>query len=183
MHFEELNIPLSIATTDLQLGETVFWQGHGDIVEPIVASLSLPGLFPPVAIGARQLVDGGIADNTPLDRAIELDARTVLAIDCICCGPDARPFNSLFEIIARSFSIAIDSKDKADLERFGSRAHIHVVRPRLSRDIGLLDFRHTAELIEAGYRQTVAYLTRPASVQQDRGRGEIESDAPAAPYI
>lgn len=52
--FEDLAIPLTITTTDLQLGKAVHWRGPGDIIEPLVASRSLPVFFPPVRIGDHQ---------------------------------------------------------------------------------------------------------------------------------
>lgn len=159
--FEALNIPLTVVTTDLQLGAPAYWHGSGDFVEPILASMSLPGPFPPVVLEGHQHVDGGVANKVPLDRAIGLGARTVLMIECICCEQGQKRFTSLFDVVARSFSIAMDSKYNVDLERLAPLARVYVVRPRLARDIGLLDFRYTPELIEAGYRQSLDYFTRP----------------------
>lgn len=161
--FDELSIPLTIATTDLQRGAAVHWHGTGDIIEPLIASMSLPGFFPPVEIDGRQFIDGGIADNVPLDQAVALGARHVLMIQCMCCEPDAKPFEGLIDVLARSFTIAFDCKYDADLDRFSRLVQIHVVRPHLARDIGLLDFRYTAELIEAGYTYTVKYLMQSAA--------------------
>lgn len=163
--FEKLEMPLTVVTTDLQLGAPVYWSGSGDLIEPVVASMSLPGLFPPVVIGAHQHVDGGVANKAPLDRAYELGARTVLMIECLCCDPVLKRYISLLEVVTRSFSIAMDSKYNVDLERLGSLVRIHVVRPRLAWDIGLLDFSYTAELIEAGYRQSIEYLVPLAQAQ------------------
>jgi NTE family protein len=45
--FEQLAIPLTIVTTDLQSGSACYWSGQGDLIEPLIASMSLPGIFPP----------------------------------------------------------------------------------------------------------------------------------------
>lgn len=70
------------------------------------------------------------------------------------------PPGGLVDLLVRGFSIALDGKYQADLCRFQSQARIHVVRPQLAREIGLLDFRHGAELIETAYRQTLWHFTQ-----------------------
>lgn len=58
--FEELTIPLSIVTTDLASGKACYWEGEGDLMEPLLASMSLPGVFPQTELDGRLHVDGGI---------------------------------------------------------------------------------------------------------------------------
>jgi NTE family protein len=156
--FEDLPIPLTITTTDLQLGKAVHFSGAGDIIEPIIASLSLPVFFPPVRIGDHQFVDGGVANNVPLDRARALGARGTLMISCVCCESVQRNFRGMLGILGRSLSIAFDCKYNIDLERIRRSVQVCAVEPRLQIDVGLLDFDHTAELIDAGYRQTLQYF-------------------------
>src|SRR6516162_8162066 len=55
--FSELRIPLAIVTTDLETGETIVLT-EGDLIDAILASTALPGLFPPIAWRGRRLVDG-----------------------------------------------------------------------------------------------------------------------------
>lgn len=55
--FEDLKIPLVVVATDLLVGVPVYWHGKGDLLEPVIASMSLPGIFPPVVIARRQLVE------------------------------------------------------------------------------------------------------------------------------
>lgn len=73
--FEDLKTPLVVTTTDLLTGTPVYWHGAGDLLEPVVASMSLPGVFPPVTIDGRQLVDGAVASNVPFASALERGAR------------------------------------------------------------------------------------------------------------
>lgn len=156
--FEDFLIPLTIATTDLQRGQPVYWCEAGDIMDPLIASMSLPGVFPPVEIDGHQFVDGGIANNVPLDKAVEQGARTILMVYCTCCEASSRPFHGLLPVLMRSFSIALDRKFSVELERFGALVRVLNVRPRFPREIDLLDFRYTEELIEVAYRQTLEYF-------------------------
>ncbi len=64
--FEELKIPLKIVTTDYWKKEAVIFE-KGDLIQPIKASYSLPGLFTPVKIKDRILIDGGAVNPLPFD--------------------------------------------------------------------------------------------------------------------
>lgn len=118
--FEDLAVPFSIVTTDLQEGKAVYWSGEGDIVEPLVASLSLPGLFPPVEIGTGQFADGGIANNVPLDQAVALGARHILMIQCVCCEGRAAPYRGLINEITPLLGLS-DGKYCADTEALAKK--------------------------------------------------------------
>lgn len=164
--FEDLSVPLVIATTDLQEAKAAYWQGKGDIIEPLVASMSLPGLFPPVEIGGHQFVDGGIANNLPLEQAVRFGARHLYAVSCACCPAGRRRYRGFYEVLARSFSIAIDCRQDTEVAEAARSARVHFVRPALERDVGLLDFRYTADLIDAGYREALKYFHGPVEAGQ-----------------
>lgn len=157
--FEHLPVPLIVVTTDLQEGEATYWSGTGDIVEPVIASMSLPGVFSPVEMEGRQFVDGGIANNAPLDKAVALGAKTILMIQCTCCEPSLKLFRGMARVLVRSFSIALERKFAAELYHLGALVQVHSVQPHFPHEIDLLDFRHSGELIDAAYRQTIGYFT------------------------
>lgn len=156
--FEQLGIPLTIVTTDLQSGAACYWSGQGDLIEPLIASMSLPGIFPPVELGGRPHVDGGLANDVPFAKAEELGARAAFLIECACAQRCPRPLRGWADILMRSFSIALAGKYAAEREHFHGRLEVFVVRPQLADEIDLLDFRHSAELIEVAYRQTLSYF-------------------------
>jgi NTE family protein len=64
--FEDLKIPLKIVATDYWMKEAVIFE-KGDLIQPIKASYSLPGLFTPVKIKNRILIDGGAVNPLPFD--------------------------------------------------------------------------------------------------------------------
>ncbi|MDT7531454.1 patatin-like phospholipase family protein [Sphingopyxis sp. SE2] len=160
--FEDLAIPLTVVTTDLEAGRACYWHGQGDLVEPVIASMSLPGIFPPVELDGRLHVDGGITNNAPLDKAHELGARSVYMIECMCAERCPTPLRGWADIVMRSFSIALDSKYRAELKHFHRHIEVHSIRPDLREEVDVLDFRHTEYLIEAAYRQTRARLAARA---------------------
>jgi NTE family protein len=79
-NIENLPIRLALPAVDLvQSREIVFTSGL--VLPAVLATIAVPGLFPPVQIGAYRLVDGGVLNNLPVDRVRELGADIVIAID------------------------------------------------------------------------------------------------------
>lgn len=78
--FAELNIPLLMVATDLERGEKVVIQS-GNIIEALRATMSYPGLFAPVQVKGRWLVDGGLVDPVPVGVAQAMGAEVVIAVD------------------------------------------------------------------------------------------------------
>ena len=79
-NIEELDIPLSIVTTDLEKAEKVVLTS-GPISDAVRASISIPGIFVPEKVNGRLLVDGGVVDRVPASVAKEMGADIVIAID------------------------------------------------------------------------------------------------------
>lgn len=78
--FAELNIPLVMVATDLERGEKVVISS-GKITEALRATMSYPGLFAPVQVKGRWLVDGGLVDPVPVGVAQAMGAGMVIAVD------------------------------------------------------------------------------------------------------
>lgn len=78
--FDQVKIPLRIAVTDLENGRMVMLR-QGDIAEAVLASVSVPGIFPPVPIGNRLYIDGGVINPTPIEAAKKFGADRVIAVD------------------------------------------------------------------------------------------------------
>lgn len=79
-NFDRLPIPFRAVATDLETGEPVVI-GNGNLSEAVRASMSIPGVYAPVAWQGRLLVDGGVANNLPVSVARELGADVIVAID------------------------------------------------------------------------------------------------------
>jgi NTE family protein len=78
--FEELQVPMVMVATDLERGEKVVLK-TGNLVEALRATMSYPGLFAPVLIKGRWLVDGGVVDPVPVGVARAMGAGIVIAVD------------------------------------------------------------------------------------------------------
>lgn len=78
--FDDLKIPFSAVTADIQTGEMVVLE-KGDLLSAIRASISIPILFSPVTIGKHKLVDGGLVNPTPVDVVKKKGMDKVIAIN------------------------------------------------------------------------------------------------------
>jgi len=79
-NFERLPTPFRAVATDLESGAAVILD-HGDLAIAMRASISAPGVFAPVDYEGRLLVDGGLAENLPIDVARSMNADVVIVSD------------------------------------------------------------------------------------------------------
>ncbi len=77
---DDLPIRFAAIATEFNTGHEI-WLTHGRLAEALRASYSLPGIFPPVRIGGRWLVDGALVNPVPVSAARALGARVVIAVN------------------------------------------------------------------------------------------------------
>ncbi len=80
--FEELQRPLAVTATDIETGELVVIR-QGSLLEAIEAAIAFPGIFNPVRLGNRFLVDGGLCAPVPTDVARGMGAEMVVGVCAI----------------------------------------------------------------------------------------------------
>jgi NTE family protein len=150
--FEELQIPLAVTATDFSTGAGAVFHS-GPLVDPVRASCAYPGMFLPVKIRGRLLVDGMLAYAVPTVPLREMGAHRVLAVHLkgSWTNPDAGP-RHLFDVIGQCFAIAQEMncnvwKADADL----------VIDPDVN-GYKYDDFERSTDLIRAGEMATRAAL-------------------------
>lgn len=77
---EDLPTHFAAIATEVRTGHEI-WLTHGRLVDALRASYALPGIFPPVRIGGRWLVDGALVNPVPVSAARALGARVVIAVN------------------------------------------------------------------------------------------------------
>jgi NTE family protein len=100
--FEELAIPLAIATTDINAGVSVYYT-RGPVAQPLRASCAYPGLFVPIQIEGRTLVDGFLTAPVPVEGALLLGADIVIAV--YLEGSNIEQPRTFTDVLSRSFTI------------------------------------------------------------------------------
>ncbi|HTQ96391.1 MAG TPA: patatin-like phospholipase family protein [Candidatus Acidoferrum sp.] len=139
--FEELQKPLAIAATDINLGLPIYYHG-GALYPPLRASCAYPGLFVPVKYEGRTLVDGFLTALVPIEGALLLGAEIVIAV-YLEAGAVDEP-RTFTDVLSRSFTII---QKHADLE-WRKQADI-ILEPDVTPFLWD-DFSKTGELVRAG---------------------------------
>jgi NTE family protein len=166
--FEALRWPLVITATDLRSGRVVpLGPARGDLIQAVLASTAMPGIFPPVNVAGRDLIDGGVSANVPLDVAIEHGATTILAMECACGEPQNGRPRGLVEIFYHAFHLAVEAKYRTDVTLHGERARLILLRPDLPCTPGIGSFGDTGRLIDAGYQTAKAALRAEFKLSQE----------------
>lgn len=102
-HFEDLNIPTAVVATDLATGKEVVISS-GPVADGARASMSIPGIFVPVELDSRTLVDGALVNRVPVDVCRNLGADLVIAVD-VGVGPLRGKIRNLADVIINSIDI------------------------------------------------------------------------------
>jgi NTE family protein len=167
--FDDLKIPLAIAATNLSTGEAVYFS-HGQLGPALRASCAYPGMFVPVEIDGRMLVDGFLAAPVPVDAARILGADIVIAV--YLESANTRTPSSIVDVIGLSFAIL---QRHADLE-WRARADI-IIEPAV-KDFLWDDFEKTSELMAAGEAAARAALPQiRAAIAGNIGQKIIETSS------
>jgi len=149
--FEELRTPLAIVACNVIDGTRVVLDS-GPVVDAAVASAAVPGLFAPVALEDRLLVDGGLVENLPVGVARSMGADVVVAVDVNPVCMFARRPENLRDMMETSMNIMARS-NKA-LSRHDAD---FLVEPDTGR-YGTWDFGSVDGIIEAGRVAALAVL-------------------------
>jgi NTE family protein len=141
--FEELRIPLGVTATDFNSGEGVVFHS-GSIIDPVRASCAYPGMFLPVNIRGRWLVDGMLSHPVPTQPLREMGAERVLAVHLRGQWSKGGAPRHLFDVIGQSFAIAQDM-----MSHIWRGAADVVVEPDVA-GFAYDDFKRAGELIRSG---------------------------------
>ncbi len=141
--FEELKIPLGVTATDFNSGEAVVFHS-GSIIDPVRASCAYPGMFLPVQIRGRYLVDGMLSHPVPSIPVREMGADKVIAVHLKGTWSSGGAPRHLFDVIGQSFAIAQDAM--ASVWRSASDI---VVEPDVA-GFAYDDFKRADDLLKVG---------------------------------
>ncbi|MGB7728050.1 MAG: hypothetical protein WBL50_08465, partial [Candidatus Acidiferrum sp.] len=169
--FEELQKPLAIATTDINLGLPVYYHG-GPLGPPLRASCAYPGLFVPVKYEGRTLVDGFLTALVPIEGTLLLGAEIVIAV-YLEAGAVNEP-RTFTDVLSRSFTII---QKHADLE-WRKEADI-IIEPDVTPFLWD-DFSKTSELVRAGEEATLKALPAIRAALESKSVPDSDLEEPEA---
>ncbi|MDT8338101.1 MAG: patatin-like phospholipase family protein [Sulfurimonas sp.] len=149
-NFEDANIPLGMMATDITTGEKVILN-KGSVADAVVASTCIPGIFIPVEIEERLLVDGGIVENVPLSCLKDKDVDFLIGVDLVPERSYKKPEN-VIEVLYNSFNFLVKINKKAQTKEADL-----TIKPDLSK-YNAVDMSQMKELIDLGYKETKRIL-------------------------
>lgn len=162
--FEDLKIPLAVVATDIENGEEVVITS-GDLCRVIKASCAIPGIFIPVRIDDRLLVDGGLKNPVPTEVARRMGATFIIAVDAGFCVRKGRVSN-IFQVLFQSMQIVGN-----ELNKFQSKQAEVAIKVHMGEDIDQMAFDRSAQIISAG--ETAAEEAFPLLFTQMKEEGLI----------
>jgi NTE family protein len=133
--FLDVKIPLAIATTALETGNT-YPIRTGKIVDAVIASASIPGVLPPLKLEGLHLIDGGLADAVPLDLLSQMGAEVKVGVDLYTFRPVKTFKPTLGAILSRVYKLYVSRL--SFLNPFWTDSATVIVKPNL--DVGLETF-------------------------------------------
>ncbi|HSA93570.1 MAG TPA: patatin-like phospholipase family protein [Terriglobales bacterium] len=142
--FDDLPTPFRCVAVDLVKREQVVFH-QGSLLDALRATMSLPTVFPPVRVGGRVLVDGGLLNNLPVDVARKMGSDVVIAVELDTPPPTPESLESLLKVGRESLTTMIFANERRSL----AQADL-VVSPDLN-GLDSSDFERWQDLEERGY--------------------------------
>lgn len=185
--FEDLQIPFAVTAVDLNTAEHVILQ-RGSVMDAVMASIAVPGIFPPQLIQGRVLVDGGILDPIPVSVARSLAPGA--AVVAVALSPtlgtwegDRQPklLNSLPFVMkyvetlrfTRALNVLMRSIDISGVLLSELLLQLDppdvIIRPEVS-ETGLLDFNSVEKVVASGVQVAEQMLPKLHEAVSWRGR-------------
>ncbi len=148
--FDDLAIPYrSVATDIVELQEVVI--DKGQLVDAMMASMSVPGALPPYELNGRMLVDGGVVNNMPVDIARAMGADIVIAVDISTDYKQKEDFTSMLVVADQLSNYLVRRSTQQQAESLGGQDVY--LRP----DVGQMEtteFAKMPDAYQAGYKAT-----------------------------
>lgn len=139
---EETALPLAVVATDLLTGKRVVFH-RGLIAKTVRASCSIPGIFNPVEMEEKLLVDGGVLDRVPVEAVREMGADLVIGVD-VSHFVDDYPIHHIFDVLSKTIDIM-----SREIATYRVQEANLLITPDL-RDIAPFQFSQAEETVTRG---------------------------------
>jgi NTE family protein len=154
---EQARWPVAVVATEVTTGLEIVLS-EGDAVDAVVASASLPGVFPPVDVDGHLLMDGGVVNHTPISVAVDLGADRVVVLPTGYACALAAPPTSALAMVVHAFTLATQRRLIDDVRRLQGEVDLLVVPPLCPVAVSPVDFSGSARLIDRARHATRRWL-------------------------
>lgn len=178
---EDAAVPLRIMATDFEDGSPVVLDS-GSVVDAVMASTCLPGIFPPQRIGDHLYLDGVLSEPVPLKPAVDAGADTlyVLAVSHVSPTPDSQ---SPGAILRHSLTILLLPRVRLDALRLPEGCpDLKIVQiPSVGAQVALWDLSCQDDLMERSYQEATKFLADRVRSGDGDGDGDDDTDVTTIP--
>lgn len=164
--FDDLPIPLHIATTDIIKGESVYFSTGTNLAKAIMASSCIPMLFEPVEIDGHMLLDGGILNNFPVEPIIgKCDKIIGVHVNSLS---NTIEHLEMKDFLDRSFHLSLSAAVRAKQPL----CDLFIEPPGMTR-FGVLDIEAADEIFDWGYRYTRGLQTQIEELKESLDESKV----------
>jgi len=161
--FDRLSIPFRAIASDIERGE-IWVMDEGDLAQSIRASMSVPGVFAPVRIGDRLLVDGGLVGNLAIDVMREMGVDIIIAVDVEFPLYTPDELGSALAISEQMLTILIRRETLRQIDQLAESDVL--IRPELGV-FGSTNFGEILDTIEPGQAAVLEHTDRLQDIALD----------------
>jgi NTE family protein len=157
LRFEDLRVPFQCVATEIDHAEE-HWFSSGELIEPLLASSAIPALYPIVQLDGSRYMDGGVVNDVPISRAVELGAKSIYVLHV---GVHDRPMpepRRPFEVAVMAYWIARRQRFLRDLRALPKSITVTVLPAGMAPSLRYDDFSKSEELMAQAYLDTLAHL-------------------------
>jgi NTE family protein len=179
-------VPLHIVAADVADGSELRLS-RGSVVDAVMASAAIPGVFSPVSLDGRRLMDGGVSNNTLISHALELGADEVYVLPTgHPCSLQRAPKGAL-AMLLHAMALLVQQRLVREIELLRDEARLIVLPPPCPLDVQPIDFGRARELIDRARTDGRAFPEEadearvPFSMRVERLRPQEHAAAGAVP--
>lgn len=154
---EQMPLELHVIAVDVITGEEVRLS-RGPAVRAVMASAAVPAVLPTVTWENRELMDGGVANNTPISHAIELGATQVYVLPTGNACALTEPPSGALAMALHALSLLTQRRLIDDIETHKDRTKLVVLPPPCPLSVQPIDFGHANLLIDRAYTDACEFL-------------------------
>ncbi|GAB3073485.1 patatin-like phospholipase family protein [Intrasporangium mesophilum] len=153
----DAKIPVHFVAADVLSGRSVL-VSHGPVTTGLLASTAIPGVFPPVTMDGRVLMDGALADRSGVSHAVDLGATEIYLLPSGSPCALAHPPASAIGLATHALSLLLEQRLVAEVAALADRAKLRVLPPLCPLAVPATDFTHAAELVARGRRSALDWM-------------------------
>jgi NTE family protein len=162
-NFDDLPTPFRAVASDIETGESVVLS-QGDLTLAMRASMAAPGIFAPVIVDDKMLVDGGLVGNLPIDTIKEMGVDIIIAVDVEFPLYTRDELDSAVGITGQVLTILINKETQRQLAALDDKDIL--LRPKLG-NFGSTSFAQITEAVQPGADAAVAEYMRLRELSLD----------------